>query len=298
MQRTLQWVAALAIALIAGTATAQTVEYMHTDALGSVVAITDSSGAVIERNQYEPYGSDLTGIKDGPGFTGHVSDAATGLSYMQQRYYDPTLGSFLSVDPVTAFDSPVLQFNRYRYANGNPFRFTDPDGRLTVPWGQLGEIAAKRGAQAAVASQLDSPLPGPGDVAGLALLAVGVAEVGYTVYQANQATPEPAKSPEEAVNDAVSGIREGKGPAPGKAGERGELQGEQGGGDADWEALGNVPGAEANGPNNIKLPDGSNANRHSSTRPYADGPAAGTDTIKHYPANSSTPSTTIRYPEK
>ncbi|WP_275428567.1 RHS repeat-associated core domain-containing protein [Stenotrophomonas maltophilia] len=58
-----------------------------------------------------------------------MSDAATGLSYMQQRYMDPQLGMFLSMDPVTAYDQPVGQFNRYRYANGNPYKFTDPDGR-------------------------------------------------------------------------------------------------------------------------------------------------------------------------
>src|SRR5690606_11027111 len=44
-------------------------------------------------------------------------------------YYDPMLGVFLSVDPVTAYDNPVSQFHRYRYANNNPYRFTDPDGR-------------------------------------------------------------------------------------------------------------------------------------------------------------------------
>lgn len=58
-----------------------------------------------------------------------MSDSATGLSYMQQRYMDPQLGIFLSVDPVTAYQKPVEQFNRYRYANGNPYKFTDPDGR-------------------------------------------------------------------------------------------------------------------------------------------------------------------------
>ena len=68
-------------------------------------------------------------VTDGPGYTGHVSDSATGLSYMQQRYMDPQLGVFLSVDPVTAYEQPVGQFNRYRYANGNPYKFTDPDGR-------------------------------------------------------------------------------------------------------------------------------------------------------------------------
>lgn len=108
----------------------QTVEYIHTDALGSPVAVTDAAGNVIERTVYEPYGAQVNrAVTDGPGFTGHVSDAATGLSYMQQRYYDPMLQIFYSADPVVALSSHVTQFNRYRYANGNPYRFTDPDGR-------------------------------------------------------------------------------------------------------------------------------------------------------------------------
>ncbi|MCC4613593.1 hypothetical protein LL963_16090 [Xanthomonas campestris pv. esculenti] len=110
---------------------AQTVTYIHTDALGSVVAETDANGNVIKRYDYEPYGALVGGqVTDGPGYAGHVSDAATGLSYMQQRYMDPQLGVFLSVDPVTAYEQPVGQFNRYRYANGNPYKFKDPDGRI------------------------------------------------------------------------------------------------------------------------------------------------------------------------
>lgn len=41
---------------------------------------------------------------------------------------DAQLGVFLSVDPVTAYDQPMGQFNRYRDANGSPYRFTDPNG--------------------------------------------------------------------------------------------------------------------------------------------------------------------------
>lgn len=109
---------------------AQTVEYIHTDALGSPVAITDANRNVVERSEYEPYGALLNRpLSDGPGYTGHVSDAATGLSYMQQRYYDPGIGRFLSVDPVTANGTTGSNFNRYWYANNNPYKFTDPDGR-------------------------------------------------------------------------------------------------------------------------------------------------------------------------
>lgn len=86
---------------------------------------------VIERREYEPYGRQLTPtpVEDGPGYTGHVSDAATGLDYMQQRYYDPQVGRFLSVDPVTTDLKSGSNYNRYSYANSNPYGFSDPDGR-------------------------------------------------------------------------------------------------------------------------------------------------------------------------
>jgi RHS repeat-associated protein len=117
-----------------GTA-AFTTKYQHTDALGSPVAVTSSTRAVLERMEYEPFGKGIFGgpgtatAKNGPGYTGHVLDVATGMNYMQQRYYDPSIGRFLSVDPVTADGNTGGNFNRYWYANNNPYRFTDPDGR-------------------------------------------------------------------------------------------------------------------------------------------------------------------------
>ncbi|GAB3353478.1 RHS repeat domain-containing protein [Lysobacter tyrosinilyticus] len=107
-------------------------KYQHTDALGSPVAVTNESGQVIDRTNYEPYGAAINKTVDGIGYTGHVMDAATGLTYMQQRYYDPQIGRFLSVDPVTANGSTGGNFNRYRYANNNPYLFTDPDGRQST----------------------------------------------------------------------------------------------------------------------------------------------------------------------
>jgi RHS repeat-associated protein len=60
-----------------------------------------------------------------------VTDAQTGLTYMQQRYFDPIAGVFLSVDPVAA-RSMGDNFHRYWYANNNPYRYVDPDGRETA----------------------------------------------------------------------------------------------------------------------------------------------------------------------
>lgn len=108
------------------------IRYHHTDALGSPVAETNESGAVVDRTHWEPYGAAIGKPNyDGVGFTGHVQDGATGLTYMQQRYYDPLIGLFLSVDPVAAYSDPVGQFHRYRYANNNPYKFFDPDGRAS-----------------------------------------------------------------------------------------------------------------------------------------------------------------------
>ena len=133
------WLLAAVLVLQVCPAQGQTVvKYIHTDALGSVVAVTDENRNVLERREYEPYGAQLTPeVQDGPGYTGHVQDAATGLVYMQQRYYDPLGGRFLSVDPVTAYDNPLSGFNRYRYAANNPYRFIDPDGR--IDWEMLGD---------------------------------------------------------------------------------------------------------------------------------------------------------------
>jgi RHS repeat-associated protein len=109
------------------------VKYQHTDALGSPVAISNQAGAVIERNDYEPYGAIIgKPNRSGIGYTGHVMDGGTGLTYMQQRYYDQSVGRFLSVDPVTADPNTGAMFNRYNYANNNPYRFTDPDGRAAL----------------------------------------------------------------------------------------------------------------------------------------------------------------------
>lgn len=122
--------------LISETTSAATT-FVHTDALGSPVARTNSIGAVLSstRTRYEPYGGTVIGLPSpvNIGFTGHVNDVDTGLVYMQQRYYDPIAGRFLSVDPVTTDAKTGSSFNRYVYGNNNPYKFKDPDGRFALP---------------------------------------------------------------------------------------------------------------------------------------------------------------------
>jgi RHS repeat-associated protein len=102
-----------------------TVRYQMTDALGSPVADTDLTASSINRTSYSPWGESTPSV-DGTGYTGHVMDAGTGFTYMQQRYYDPAVGRFLSVDPLGSGS------NLYGYAANNPFGRVDPDGRQDI----------------------------------------------------------------------------------------------------------------------------------------------------------------------
>jgi RHS repeat-associated protein len=105
-----------------------TPRYQHTDALGSPVVTTNAGKTVLSRMSYTPYGLPTLPM-DGVGYTGHFMDVGTQLTYMQQRYYDPQIGRFLSTDPVPAQRSTGENFNRFAYARANPLSFKDPDGR-------------------------------------------------------------------------------------------------------------------------------------------------------------------------
>ena len=122
----------------AAAQTTATVVYYHTDMLGSPVAATDQSGNLLWRENYAPYGeklsSDMEAVIETVGYTGHRYDSDTGLVYAGARMYDPTIGRFISVDPVGALqavNNPMM-FNRYAYGNNNPYGFVDPDGNIPV----------------------------------------------------------------------------------------------------------------------------------------------------------------------
>nr|WP_228759595.1 MULTISPECIES: RHS repeat-associated core domain-containing protein [unclassified Idiomarina] len=134
-----------------------TTTFIHSDMLGSPVARTNSTGRVESRRHYQPFGDTYEAPSDDIGYTGHKYDNDLGLSYMQQRYYDPVIGRFYSNDPVDMLghmqrgNNPANGFNRYAYANNNPYKYVDPDGEFGV----LGVIA---GAGFEVFSQVTSSM--------------------------------------------------------------------------------------------------------------------------------------------
>ncbi len=105
---------------------AWSVRYQHTDVLGSVIAESNAQGTITQRFGYKPFGEGSPTQKTGVGYTGHLEDTDLGLTYMKARYYDPVIGRFYSNDPIGFRDTQ--SYNRYSYANNNPYKYVDPTG--------------------------------------------------------------------------------------------------------------------------------------------------------------------------
>jgi len=67
------------------------------------------------------------------GFTGQRRDASAGLMYYGARYYDATLGRFVSADTVVPSAGNPQSLNRYAYTLNNPVRYTDPNSDFIYP---------------------------------------------------------------------------------------------------------------------------------------------------------------------
>jgi RHS repeat-associated protein len=103
------------------------ITYLVNDALGSIRGAVNSSGSLIATTSYDAWGNPQTSgglTATTPfGFAGYYTDT-TGLDYLINRYYSPSTGQFLSVDPLV---SETLQ--AYAYALGDPVLHTDPTGK-------------------------------------------------------------------------------------------------------------------------------------------------------------------------
>ncbi|MGW0538255.1 RHS repeat-associated core domain-containing protein [Streptomyces sp. NPDC003032] len=96
----------------------------------SSVAIDATTFAVVKRYT-SPFGASrgpkATAWPDDKGFLGKPADAATGLTHIGAREYDPGIGQFVSVDPVLSLDQHQ-SLNGYAYADNSPVTYSDPTG--------------------------------------------------------------------------------------------------------------------------------------------------------------------------
>ena len=122
--------------------------FYHSDHLGSASLISDYKGDEYQRIEYTPYGetwvekTSNTGLEWLPyKFTAKELDEETGLYYYGARYLDPKYSRWLSCDPALGeyISDPEnstsggiynnINLNLYHYANNNPVKYIDPDGR-------------------------------------------------------------------------------------------------------------------------------------------------------------------------
>ena len=122
--------------------------YLHADALGSTLALSDANGAVVETYRYSAYGQVViydASLNPQPStlnplcpylYTGRDYEPEIGFYNYRARAYDPGLGRFISRDPL---GFAAGDMNLYAYVLSNPFNYTDPYG--LVNWGQVGQGA-------------------------------------------------------------------------------------------------------------------------------------------------------------
>ncbi|MEU7413442.1 RHS repeat-associated core domain-containing protein [Streptomyces sp. NPDC042638] len=111
--------------------TPDTLQWLANDQQNSTQLAIDATTGKVSRQRYLPYGAhrgttDALPLTD-RGFLGKTEDADTGLDQIGARYYDPSLGRFISPDPLYDTTKPQ-SLNGYTYADGNPTTFSDPTG--------------------------------------------------------------------------------------------------------------------------------------------------------------------------
>jgi RHS repeat-associated protein len=104
-----------------------------TDQVGSITALVDSAGQVINQVTYDSFGNVLSQTSPAAGdrylFTGREYDPETGLYYYRARYYSPSIGIFISQDPLSFAAGDA---NLTRYVGNMPTMFSDPFGLMVV----------------------------------------------------------------------------------------------------------------------------------------------------------------------
>ncbi|APD95720.1 hypothetical protein BM523_17915 [Alteromonas mediterranea] len=107
--------------------------YYHTDEIGSVVAMSNASGQLVEKYSYGPFGQsyDYSKIGNPLRYAARRLDSETGHYYNRARYYEPKWGKFLQADPLGYQDG----MNRYAYVGHNPVSYVDPMGTIAIGGG-------------------------------------------------------------------------------------------------------------------------------------------------------------------
>ncbi len=109
------------------------------DGYSGVRLLTDSSGIITDRYDYDSFGIELahSGITDNSfRYRGESTDAISGLQYLRARHYDASSGRFLSSDPFSGFVKQPISRQKYLYGHANPILNDDPSGYYPFTLGE------------------------------------------------------------------------------------------------------------------------------------------------------------------
>ncbi len=109
--------------------------YYTYDGLGTVTALHDRHGDKIEDYRYDAFGNLQTGITSPynlQGYTGHLYDDKSSLVFMNARWYNPSVGRFMSKDTYRGDLAVPQSLNQYAYVMNNPINYVDPTGHIAV----------------------------------------------------------------------------------------------------------------------------------------------------------------------
>jgi len=136
-------------------------KFLHKDYLGSILAISDEAGNMLEQRHFDAWGN-LTHLRIGSsklavgkasidillnasggllidrGYTGHEHYTEVGIIHMNGRLYDPLLRRFLNADENIQDPFNTQIYNRYGYAMNNPLIYNDPNGEFV--WIAVGAV--------------------------------------------------------------------------------------------------------------------------------------------------------------
>ena len=158
-----------------GTASAVTYYYV-VNAQGDVIQLVSANGASVAEYAYDPWGrvTSATGTMAETNplrYRGYYYDAETGFYYLQSRYYDPTICSFINADSYTSTGQNFLGQNMFAYCLNNPILGYDPTGELSL----FAKIAITVGVVALCLTGVGAIAAGVATVAGATATAVTAA---------------------------------------------------------------------------------------------------------------------------
>ncbi|GIQ58086.1 hypothetical protein Flavo103_12220 [Flavobacterium collinsii] len=106
--------------------------FLHKDYLGSILAVTDESGNLVEQRHFDAWGNLTNGVINitDRGYTSHEHFAELGIIHMNGRLYEPLQRRFLNADENIQDPFNTQCYNKYGYVTNNPLLFNDPSGEI------------------------------------------------------------------------------------------------------------------------------------------------------------------------